>query len=292
LCDSPPSNQAALRTYEKIYNSSSYTDVYCKFQFNTDNTGKVYLNNTQIGTNNTWDRTVTVYGNLKYGNNRIHLEVTNGDPGGAGGCILSCVRNSDNTVLFITDSSWKMSPPPPVNCQVNNWSDWGSCSKTCGTGTQARTRSITVQPANGGTSCPPTYESRTCNTQACPLPERIGIFGGRGSRYCADESGRIKCDRMNMMGPWEKFNVSHLGGNFVAIRGGRENKLCSDRPDGLVCNAQNIGQWEKFNIENLGDNLFAMKGGREGLYCSDRPEGMICNARARNDWEKLRYFKY
>jgi hypothetical protein len=97
---------------------------------------------------------------------------------------------------------------------------------------------------------------------------------------------------MNMMGPWEKFNVSHLGGNFVAIRGGRENKLCSDRPDGLVCNAQNIGQWEKFNIENLGDNLFAMKGGREGLYCSDRPEGMICNARARNDWEKLRYFKY
>lgn len=115
LCDSSPNNQGAKRTYEKIYNSSSYTDVYCKFHFNIDNTGKVYLNNTQIGTNNTWDRTVTVYGYLKYGNNRIHMEVTNLNPGGAGGCILSCVRNRDNTVLFITDSSWKMSPLHPTS---------------------------------------------------------------------------------------------------------------------------------------------------------------------------------
>jgi len=55
-----------------------------------------------------------------------------------------------------------------INCEVSPWTSWGTCSKTCGGGQQTRTRTITKQPANGGTSCPTLSESQSCNTQVCP----------------------------------------------------------------------------------------------------------------------------
>ena len=56
----------------------------------------------------------------------------------------------------------------PIDCQVSAWSQWTPCSKTCGTGTQLRTRSITQQKQYGGKDCPPLSESQPCNTQSCP----------------------------------------------------------------------------------------------------------------------------
>ena len=50
--------------------------------------------------------------------------------------------------------------PKPVDCVQSSWS---RCSKPCGGGTQSRT--ITVDPANGGKACGPS--SQACNTQKC-----------------------------------------------------------------------------------------------------------------------------
>ena len=48
------------------------------------------------------------------------------------------------------------------------WSKWGSCSKSCGSGSQTRT-CTNPSPAHGGSPCPdPESTSQTCNTQACP----------------------------------------------------------------------------------------------------------------------------
>ena len=54
-----------------------------------------------------------------------------------------------------------------VNCEVS-WGSWGGCSKTCGTGSQTRTATITRNPANGGDVCPALTQTQNCNTQACP----------------------------------------------------------------------------------------------------------------------------
>ena len=55
-----------------------------------------------------------------------------------------------------------------VNCQWGGWSQYSTCSKSCGGGTQAKSRSKTVKEKYGG-KCSNTYkETRACNTQNCP----------------------------------------------------------------------------------------------------------------------------
>ena len=54
-----------------------------------------------------------------------------------------------------------------VNCQ---WSSWtvGSCSQTCGGGALTKTRSKTIEEANGGTCQGQPSETEICNPQNCP----------------------------------------------------------------------------------------------------------------------------
>ena len=57
-------------------------------------------------------------------------------------------------------------PPPPVDCVVSAWSEWvpgpwQAVSETEETRTLTRTRTVTVQPKNGGTACPSLTESQT-----------------------------------------------------------------------------------------------------------------------------------
>jgi len=57
-----------------------------------------------------------------------------------------------------------------VNGGWASWSTWGSCTLTCGTGTQDRARSCTnPAPQNGGAQCSgSSSENQNCNTHNCP----------------------------------------------------------------------------------------------------------------------------
>ncbi|XP_078377620.1 SCO-spondin-like [Oculina patagonica] len=60
----------------------------------------------------------------------------------------------------------------PVNGSWSEWSDWGSCSLTCGEGgVKKRSRTCTnPPPTNGGLDCVgPTEETSECNVRACPV---------------------------------------------------------------------------------------------------------------------------
>ncbi|XP_061171858.1 uncharacterized protein LOC133181356 [Saccostrea echinata] len=64
---------------------------------------------------------------------------------------------------------------PQNGCVLNGnwalWGSWASCSVTCGTGTQSRTRTCTdPAAANGGTPCSGDgTKSQSCNTHSCPV---------------------------------------------------------------------------------------------------------------------------
>jgi len=74
--------------------------------------------------------------------------------------------------------------PTPVNCQ---WSNWGTCSTTCGPGQQTRT--IQVQAQNGGTECSG-QNTQACNLKSCPTSQfrkcgiklQTRIVGGTASK--------------------------------------------------------------------------------------------------------------
>ncbi|XP_013398464.1 coadhesin-like [Lingula anatina] len=61
----------------------------------------------------------------------------------------------------------------PVDGGYSQWSTWGTCSSTCGGGSQTRTRTCTnPTPAFNGNDCSglgPNSETQQCNTQGCPI---------------------------------------------------------------------------------------------------------------------------
>jgi len=75
-----------------------------------------------------------------------------------------------------------------VNGNWGAWSAWGTCSKTCGSGTQSRTRLCNnPAPANGGSNCMGSRsESQACNTQTCPI-----------GNQCCHELQIIKYENIN-----------------------------------------------------------------------------------------------
>lgn len=67
--------------------------------------------------------------------------------------------------------------PCPIHCEVSAWSTWSECSTTCGSGSQARSRTVTTHAQHGGYTCPTLSASQTCNTNACPVDCAVSSFG-------------------------------------------------------------------------------------------------------------------
>jgi len=58
----------------------------------------------------------------------------------------------------------------PVDCRWNNWSDWTSCSKTCGQGSKNRRREVQTRARNGGSQCQGlSMQTQSCNVRDCPV---------------------------------------------------------------------------------------------------------------------------
>ena len=91
----------------------------------------------------------------------------------------------------------------PVDCQVSGWS---GCSKSCGGGTQTRT--ITVQPQNGGAGCP--NLSQSCNTQSC-APEIIN-----GGSHTINAGGRAARNSSSLQVKLANTNIGGISWSIVA----------------------------------------------------------------------------
>ncbi len=65
-----------------------------------------------------------------------------------------------------------------VYANLGSWTEWSTCSRSCGGGTRSRTRSCDSQaPSNVGAPCVVT-DSQTCNILACPGEFYLSCFKG------------------------------------------------------------------------------------------------------------------
>jgi hypothetical protein len=99
-------------------------------------------------------------------------------------CSHSCGADShkvrERTIVTIKSGSGADCPPLheqdhceheacPYGCTVSEWSSWETCTLSCGTGSESRSRSVVTFDASGDFLCPGLEEDRACNTELCPI---------------------------------------------------------------------------------------------------------------------------
>lgn len=67
--------------------------------------------------------------------------------------------------------------PCSVDCSVSSWGAWTPCSRSCGGGTQSRSRTVIEEAQNDGFECPPTYALQACNEEDCPADCVLSEWG-------------------------------------------------------------------------------------------------------------------
>ena len=112
-----------------------------------------------------------------------------------------------------------------VDCVVSGWNAYSSCSKSCDTGTQSRTRDIVRKKKNNGATCPTLSETQDCNTHEC------------GSHCCTASLNRgdMSYAEVKQLRDWH-FNQSKIWiigydvwGKFIADNLVSKSKWQSDR---------------------------------------------------------------
>ena len=63
-----------------------------------------------------------------------------------------------------------------VDCEFT-FLAWGPCDQSCGGGTMYRKMVVTQQPGYGGKACPKPEDSKSCNTDYCPVDCAYSDFG-------------------------------------------------------------------------------------------------------------------
>eukprot|EP00746_Dinoflagellata_sp_MGD_P126039 gnl/MRDRNA2_/MRDRNA2_60966_c0_seq1.p1 gnl/MRDRNA2_/MRDRNA2_60966_c0~~gnl/MRDRNA2_/MRDRNA2_60966_c0_seq1.p1 ORF type:complete len:1834 (+),score=388.57 gnl/MRDRNA2_/MRDRNA2_60966_c0_seq1:203-5503(+) len=92
--------------------------------------------------------------------------------------------------------------PCPVDCEVNQWAEWGECSVTCGQGTQMRKRTVSQSALHGGNICPVLSEIQNCKPLDCPIHCEITLAweaAGECTKSCG--SGEIHKTRNILVSP-------------------------------------------------------------------------------------------
>lgn len=83
-----------------------------------------------------------------------------------------CVKRTNSTKVSLHVCEAFSSPPEreqacllpcPIDCVVSSFTHWSTCSRTCGSALQQRTRHVLATPLYGGADCPSLTQTRPCN---------------------------------------------------------------------------------------------------------------------------------
>jgi Spondin-like TSP1 domain/Thrombospondin type 1 domain len=183
---------------------------------------------------------------------------------GWSGCSASCGTGTQSRSRYVTRNTenggascpslneWQYCNThacPRVDCQVSGWSGWSGCSKSCGTGTQSRSRYVTRYAENGGASCPSLSDTQYCNTQSCYQPRRE-TYSRSG---CESDGTTLGCPFGTIVGGtilFGRWDLQGACGHHTVNQSTRQYWTSSGLPSQCMGQSScSVGAWTQF----LGD---------------------------------------
>lgn len=161
----------------------------------------------------------------------------------------------------------------PIDCLMGVWNEWTTCTQTCGLGRQSRSRVVMVGAAFGGVACGATAESRTCNSQPCPVDCAMESWGEWTT--CTKTCGTGSTTRQRKILTAPAYGGKKCGGT-------EEKKVCNEQPCPVDCVMGGWSSWSSCSTTCGGGSAFrtrkvevsAQFGGKACLATS---ESKACN---------------
>lgn len=160
----------------------------------------------------------------------------------------------------------------PVDCVVGPWTEFSSCSKTCGGGTSTRTRAVVTPSSGGGKVCPSLQESQTCNTTPCNSQCVLSEWGA-WSTCDADCSGGSRSRSRTVVSP---------GANCGPLT---DTQACNTAPCPVACTVSAWSAWSPCSSEcdsgtRTRSRTVVTSSGYGGDDCPVLSESQVCNTQA------------
>jgi len=205
--------------------------------------------------------------------------------GGYNACSKSCGGGSQRRTRQLTQPTYggKGCPthyqnracgqgPCAVHCTVSAFSAWTACTKSCGKGSQSRSRAIRTRADHGGYVCPYLRETRSCNKQACAVDCVFGSF--RAWSTCTKSCGTGSQERSR------SIKQPTFGGKVCPHSA--ETRACNTAACAINCK---FGDFSKWTACTLSCGTGSQKRSRAttepqngGKACPHAAETRACNA--------------
>ncbi|MBU38166.1 MAG: hypothetical protein CMA59_01430, partial [Euryarchaeota archaeon] len=128
----------------------------------------------------------------------------------------------------------------PVDCEMSDWIDDGSCTVTCGGGAQRKVRTVVVSAAHGGEACPTDLNKTVdCGDDPCPVNCVWGEWSGWP--VCSEECGTGERTRDRS----EAVSAAH--GGEACTGANSETESCNENPCPINCEWEDWGGWGPCN---------------------------------------------
>ena len=167
----------------------------------------------------------------------------------------------------------------PVDCIMSDWSDWTTCTVSCGGGgTQSHSRSVVRAAEYGGAVCPEVLQTRSCgNTIAnCPVDCIVGDWSVW--ELCSTSCGGGVHQRTRPV-----TRAAQHGGLVCAATHGM--RRCNTQPCPVDCVASDWSAWGSCSVScgvNGGLQSRQRSESRPAAYggkaCTAHKQERVCNA--------------
>jgi hypothetical protein len=164
----------------------------------------------------------------------------------------------------------------PVNCAVNEWTEWSTCSKTCGGGVATRSRTVHTASGYGGVGCPPLADSAVCNAPRCPVDCLVSEWSSWG--LCTDRCAIPTTTATKTRTRLVLTPTSHGGVDCGVLAEHQDcppvtGCVCNSETEGVTCEVSAFGSWGLCTRMCAGGKQHRFRTVVQSAYCAEWSSG-------------------